>query len=135
MTKRTAILLCIMTLMLCSCGRQRRLNAFRENDEIRLQVAGDVQFRYDPVICQMAFSRSKKEFRAHTDNMSDFYIVQLSSIPVNEGEKISAKLIWTTATDVLTRNNLTLEAVRIEGDKIWLWSDSGRIGVSILTLE
>lgn len=135
MTGKTAILLCMLTLILCSCGGQRRINAFKENDEIRLQVGSNVQFRYDPLKCQMAFSRSQMEFRAHTDNMSDFYIVQLSSIPVNEGEKVSAKLIWTTATDVLTRNNLTLEAVRIEGDKIWLWSDSGRIGVSILTLE
>lgn len=125
----------IAIITLSSCGRQRRMNAFRDNEEVSLQVAGNVQFHFEPLKCQMAFSRSKKEFRANTDNMSDFYIVQMSQIPVDQGEKINAKLIWTTPTDILSRNDLTLEAVRIEGEKIWLWSESGRIGVCVYVLE
>lgn len=134
MRKNCAILM-IALLVLCSCGRQRRMNAFMESEEIKLQVAGSVQFRYDELNCQLAFSRDKKEFRAHTDNMSDFYIVRLNHIPSSVGEKLNADLEWTTATDILHRKNLTLEVVRIEGDIMWLWSDSGRIGLNIRVLE
>lgn len=129
------LILTILMMSLCSCETQRRINAFREDDSIKLQVAGKDQFRYDPLSCQMAFSRSKKEFRAHTDNMSDFYIVRLSAIPVEQGEVVTADLEWTTDTDILSRNKLTLEVVRLEGDKMWLWSNSGRIGISLVVLE
>jgi len=106
-----------------------------EHDELRLQVAGKVQFRYDKLNCQLSFSRDRNEFRAQTDNTSDFYTVRLNFIPTQVGETVTADLSWTTDTDILHRKNLTLEVVRIEGDKIWLWSDSGRIGVSLRVLE
>lgn len=125
----------MILLLCCSCGRQRRVNAFMEHDELRLQVAGKVQFRYDELNCQLSFSRDRNEFRVQTDNTSDFYTVRLNFIPTQVGETVTADLSWTTDTDILHRKNLTLEVVRIEGDKIWLWSDSGRIGVSLRVLE
>ena len=133
--RRNIWILITLMLVICSCGRQRRINAFMENEGIRLQVAGSEQFRYNELTCQMAFSRDKNEFRAHTDNMSDFYVVRLNYIPSGIGDKVTAALTWTTATDILHRNNLTLEVVRIEGETMWLWSDSGRIGLSLKILE
>ena len=133
--RQRGILIMMILLLCCSCGRQRRVNAFMEHDELRLQVAGKVQFRYDELNCQLSFSRDRNEFRAQTDNTSDFYTVRLNFIPTQVGETVTADLSWTTDTDILHRKNLTLEVVRIEGDKIWLWSDSGRIGVSLRVLE
>lgn len=133
--RQRGILIMMILLLCCSCGRQRRVNAFMEHDELRLQVAGKVQFRYDELNCQLSFSRDRNEFRAQTDNTSDFYTVRLNFIPTQVEETVTADLSWTTDTDILHRKNLTLEVVRIEGDKIWLWSDSGRIGVSLRVLE
>lgn len=133
--RQRGILIMMILLLCCSCGRQRRVNAFMEHDELRLQVAGKVQFRYDELNCQLSFSRDRNEFRAQTDNTSDFYTVRLNFIPTQVGETVTADLSWTTDTDILHRKNLTLEVVRIEGDRIWLWSDSGRIGVSLRVLE
>lgn len=133
--RQRGILIMMILLLCCSCGRQRRVNAFMEHDELRLQVAGKVQFRYDKLNCQLSFSRDRNEFRAQTDNTSDFYTVRLNFIPTQVGETVTADLSWTTDTDILHRKNLTLEVVRIEGDKIWLWSDSSRIGVSLRVLE
>ncbi len=121
--------------LLCGCNDTRRRNAFVENNDIRLQVGSTVHFRYDPLTCQMAFSRDRKEFRAQTDNTSDYYSVVLSDIPVQTGETVSADLTWTTETDILTRNDLSLEVLKIDGDRIWLWSSSGRIGVSIVVMD
>jgi hypothetical protein len=122
-------------LLLCGCSDTRMRTAFSESDEIRLMVGGTVPFTYEPNTCQLAFSRDRKEFRAHTDNMSDFYAVTFSQIPSTLGQTVTADLTWTTERDVLTRKNLTLEVVRIEGDQFWLWSNSGRIGLSIRILE
>ncbi len=121
--------------LLTACNRTMERNAFVDSGEIRLQVGRAVQFRYDPLKCQMSFNRARREFRVQTDNVSDYYAVTLSVIPVSEGETLTADIFWTTETDVLHRKNLALEVVKIEGETIWLWSDSGRIGLSVVVLE
>ena len=134
--RHTPLLLLLTALLLpVSCSDQRMQNAFCESEDIRLMVGGDIPFVYDPGTCQLAFSRELREFRAHTDNMSDFYAVTLSEIPSSIGQRVSGDLIWTTSKEVLRRKNLTLEVVRIEGEQFWLWSESGRIGLTIRILE
>lgn len=129
------LLLPFLLLLPASCSDERMRNAFCEDEEIRLMVGGDIPFVYDPGTCQLAFSRELREFRAHTDNMSDFYAVTFSEVPSTIGQRVAADLIWTTQTEVLRRKNLTLEVVRIEGEQFWLWSETGRIGLTIRILE
>ena len=125
----------LLLLLLPGCQDERMRNAFCENEEIRLMVGGGIPFSYDPLTCQFAFSRDRKEFRAGTDNMSDFFVATFSDIPSSPGQTLTADLVWTTERDVLTRKNLTLEVLRIEGDQFWLWSNTGRIGLCIRVLE
>ena len=75
------------------------------------------------------------EFRAHTDNMSDFFVATFTELPSYLGQDVTADLVWTTDRDVLTRKNLTLEVIRIEGDQFWLWSSTGKIGLCMRVLE
>ena len=134
--RNAAFLLSLLCLLLLSgCQDERQLNAFCENDEIRLMVGGTIAFTYEPNTCQLAFSRDLKEFRAHTDNMSDFFVADFSEIPATLGQRLSADLVWTTEREVLSRKNLTLEVERLEGDECWLWSNSGRIGLTVRILE
>ena len=123
------------TLFLVACVDQRTRNAFSENEGVRLMVGRDITFTYDPATCQLAFSRDLREFRAHTDNMSDFFVVTFTELPASFGQFVTADLTWTTERDVLTRKNLTLEVIRVEGDQFWLWSDTGRIGLCMRILE
>lgn len=128
------VMAALMTLA-SGCDRSGVRNSFVESGEIRLQVGRAVQFRYDPLKCQLSFNRDRKEFRVQTDNVSDFYAARFSEIPSYEGQTLTVDLSWTTATDVLNRKNLALRVVKTEGEKIWLWSDSGRIGLSVVVLE
>ena len=128
-------LLLLSALLLAGCSGKRMRGAFEEGDELRLMVGGQVVFTYEPNTCQLAFSRAGKEFRAHTDNMSDFYVVDFSDIPTHVGQSLTADLVWTTEREVLTRKNLTLTVVRSEGDQFWLWSNAGRIGLVVRILE
>ena len=127
------LLLCLMALTGCQDERQRA--AFCENEGVRLLVGGSIAFSYEPNTCQLAFSRELREFRAYTDTMSDFFVASFSQIPVTLGQRMTANLTWTTEREVLTRKNLTLEVVRLEGDMVWLWSDAGRIGLTVRILE
>ena len=135
MRKIKFILLILSIISLCSCRRDRFSSAFVESDEIRLQVGGSVQLRYDPLKYQLSFSRDLREFRVSTDNMSDFFCLSLDGIPSEEGQVLGGSLVWTTHTDVLTKNNLALEVLHLEGGKVWLWSEDARIGACVLMLD
>ena len=133
--RKSLLLLIPFLAIICGCTKNRDMVAFSTGEEIRLQVGGAEQFVYDPLTCQLGFSRDRKQFRAHTDDMSDYFIVDFSEIPVSEGQVLTADITWTTANNVLSRKNLTLELIRLEGDKVWLWSYSGHIGLTIRILE
>jgi len=125
----------LSALLLSSCNESRFRNAFASNDSIRLQIGSTLQFEYDPLTCQTAYNSEKNQFRVQTDNTSDFYVITLSDTPTTVGQSLMADLVWTTPTDILKRNNLSLEVIKIEGETVWLWSSSSRIGVSIRMLE
>lgn len=132
---RKLIPLLAALLLLCSCDDSRQRNAFVGNDSVRLQVGDAEQLRYEPLSCQMSFSRDRKTFRVQSDNSSDFFAVQFSHIPSEPGESVTVDLTWTTLTDIVSRKNLSLEVIRSEGGKVWLWSNSARIGLSFVILE
>jgi hypothetical protein len=129
------ILLLGALLLLAGCQDERQRTAFCENEGVRLLVGGSIAFSYEPNSCQLAFSRDLREFRAYTDTMSDFFVATFSQVPSALEQRLTADLVWTTERDVLTRKNLTLEVVRLEGDMVWLWSAAGRIGLVVRILE
>ena len=133
--RRIAVILLLSLLALTGCQDERQRAAFCENEGVRLLVGGSIAFSYEPNTCQLAFSRDLREFRAYTDTMSDFFVASFSQVPAELGQRLTADLVWTTERDVLTRKNLTLEVVRLEGDMVWLWSASGRIGLVVRILE
>lgn len=135
MTRRTLVLLAAAVLLFAACNPEREMNAFSTGEDVRLVVGNAEQFVYDPAFCQMAYNRDKGQFRAHTDNTSDFFIANMSATPVSLGQSITADITWTTSDDIVSRKNLTLEVIRLEGDKVWLWSKSGHIGLTIRILD
>lgn len=133
--KRALPYLLLAALLLCSCRDDRFITPFVAQDGIRLTVNGRTVFTYDPLTCQLGFNRQRGEFRVHTDNMSDFYTLQLSKIPEREGQEVTGTLVWTTATDIYTKKNVTFTAEKLEGDCIWLWTGNGRVGVVVKVLD
>ena len=129
------LLLVSALLLLAGCQDERQRAAFCEIEGVRLLVGGSIAFSYEPNSCQLAFSRDLREFRAYTDTMSDFFVATFSAVPSVPEQRLTADLVWTTEREVLKRKNLTLEVVRLEGDMVWLWSASGRIGLVMRILE
>lgn len=125
------LLIVLSSLLLASCGQSKLMNVFSESDTVRLQVGRTEHFIYDANTCQMAFHRDKMQFRAQTDNTSDFFTVNFYSMPMGLSQEVRADISWTTDFEILERKNLTFEVIRLEGEKVWLWSSSSRIGVCL----
>lgn len=125
------LLIVLSSLFLASCGQSKLMNVFSESDTVRLQVGRTEHFIYDANTCQMAFHRDKMQFRAQTDNTSDFFTVNFYSMPYQLSQEVRADISWTTDFEILERKNLTFEVIRLEGEKVWLWSSSSRIGVCL----
>lgn len=135
MSLRRVFLGFLCLLSFCACDKNRQRSAFVQNEDFRLQIGKTVHFSYDPLTCQLSFSRTAREFRCQTDNTSDYYSVIFNTIPTNLNEKVKANIEWTTPTDILRKNNITLEVIRLEDDKIWLWSNTDLTGLNIRILE
>lgn len=129
------ILISAVILLTCSCHDERLSSAFSARDDVRLQIGGVEQLCYDPLTWQMGFNQEKRQFRVHTDNMSDYFTLTLSSIPEKDGETVNGNLVYTTRSNVVTKNNVTFKVLRLEGDKIWLWNHSGHIGLEVRLLD
>ena len=97
---------------------------FLTDDTLRLAVGQEEIITYNPLSCQYAFNTDRLEFRLHTDNMSDYFIVRLQEEPTREDQVITAGLIrWTSRTGAdEVRKNIALQVVKMEGDVVWLWN-------------
>lgn len=126
----TGIAMC----MFASCVDDNSIPEFTKDERIHLTCAGKDVFVHDDLTCQMAFNRERKEFRAHTDNMSDYMTAHFDMLPEHEDQEVTATLTWTTETSVVTKKNVTLKVVRLEGDKVWLWGKSSRVAMTIRIL-
>ena len=128
-----ALLGCII---LSSCTGGKVDPEFIATSDCNLRVKGEVVFKYDPLTCQTAFNRRKCEFRVHTDNMSDYYCVNLNLVPTAEGQKAKGDITWTNRSDVVSRKDLTFHVKKADrSGRIWLRCRKEQIGVVIHVLE
>ena len=123
MKKRSLILFCIL-LLLNACEENTYTPEFLEDNKIRMEVGKEIVFTYDPVACQYSYNLERCEFRAHTDNMSEFFHIRLESLPKTEGEEIIAsEMEWTQKNWInQSRKNIVLQVVKLQDNKVWLWN-------------
>ena len=120
-------------LVLSSCTGGKADPDFIATSDCNLRVKGEVVFKYDPLTCQTAFNRRNCEFRVHTDNMSDFFIVRLSEMPSSENQILDGTAQWTTGDD-LHNKKTSFSVLKMDGDRIWLWSAESSIAVVVQIL-
>ena len=128
------VLLLALTL---SCCREK-VNAdpaFLASEDLGLTIAGKAVFSYDPLTCQAAFNRERRQFRLSTDTMSDYVIAVLSEIPAEKGQNLSADLRWTTERDIRTKKVSAFKVVKLESGKVWLWNNAEKIGLCVRILD
>jgi len=132
--KKILLILAVSVLMY-ACDRNAELRSLTEDATIRLSVQGVTQLTYDPSTCQLGFCRQKCEFRVNTDNMSDFFIITLDRIPAVLNSEVTGNIVWTSSSKLEHKENVALEVVKLEGDKIWLWNRQEGVEALVQVLD
>ena len=106
---------------------------FLTDATLRMAVGKNDIITYNPLTCQYAWNSDNLEFRLHTDNMSDYFILRLQAEPTEEEQLVTAGLLrWTSPTGAdEVRKNIVLEVVKIEDDVIWLWYSRESIKMTV----
>ena len=133
--KRILNLLITGLVLFCSCSGNISQNALLRNNQVSLSVDGKEIMHYDNNLCQMGFNRGKGEFRVHTDNMSDYFVITLGCVPTETGKSVTGDVVWTTHNAEQSRKGVAFDVLKVEGDKIWLWSGPSKVGAIVRVLE
>lgn len=129
------ILLLVFALSAISCEMSREMEAFSAKTGIRLEIKQSVVFAASEDDIQLAFNRHNREFRAQTDDMSDWFCVQFERMPHNEGDEVKASVSWTSSLGSGRKNKITLRVLKTEGDTMWLWEPNAQTALTIRILE
>lgn len=122
--------------MMSACYEPAPDPVIMEDNTPRLSVRGMNIFYFNELNCQLGYNGKKNEFRMHTDNMSEYFIVDLDRIPSTVGERVTAEsLWWTTWSDVEFKTNVALDVLKIEDGTIWLWNSREQITAVVRILE
>lgn len=131
--KHWAVILALVLAALTGCRTETLSEEFIEDRTPRMEIKGYTTFLYDPLKCQIGFNQDKCEFRVHTDNMSDFFIVRLSEMPSSENQILDGTAQWTTGDD-LHNKKTSFSVLKMDGDRIWLWSAESSIAAVVQIL-
>ena len=131
--KHWAVILALVLAARAGCRTETLSEEFIEDRTPRMEIKGYTTFLYDPLKCQIGFNQDKCEFRVHTDNMSDFFIVRLSEMPSSENQILDGTAQWTTGDD-LHNKKTSFSVLKMDGDRIWLWSAESSIAVVVQIL-
>ena len=130
------LLLLLAALLVPACNRDGFDKSDLDITEVCLKVRGSMVFSYTPGSSQMALNRGRKEFRAGTDTMSDYFLLRLSELPRESGQVLTGTLKWTTSDEIGSRTGLSFKVERIADDgTVWLWNASQKITVVMRLLN
>lgn len=128
----------VLLLFLCSC-REKEIGmdpAMLQSSTVSLQVNARMAFTYDSVNGQMAFNREKRQFRAGNDDMSGFFVITCSELPVKVGQEITADLRWTSGSSVKSAGGVRFKVVKYEDTGlVWLWCAENKTGAVVKYLN
>lgn len=136
MKKNHIFFLIFTILILTGCFREgMTLEKFLgSTDEISLTINGKTVMTYEEGTHQLGYNDADVIFRVSDDNFSNFFIVNCADFPQEEGQRTEALLTYTTDNDIIEKLcNFTVS--KIEGDKIWLWDGSKKIGAVVRLLR
>ena len=138
MRRRFAILLALSAALLVfpACNRDGFNKGDLEIRDVCLRVKGNMVYSYVAWASQLSFNRGRKEFRAGSDTMSDYFLLTMSEVPHENGQTLTGSLQWTTDDDTPRLTGLSFKVERIGDDgTVWLWCPAQKILVVMKLLN
>ena len=105
-------------------------------DQVFLKVKGNTVFRYSEGNTQLGYNERLREFRAGNDDMSSFFVITCSDLPVREGQELRADLRWTSGSTVKSATGVSFKVVGYESTGlVRLWCASDKTGAVLRILD
>ena len=139
MSKRLPILL-LLALTLAGCDNKKKEPeidpGLETATEVCLNVKGARVFTYAEGTTQLGFNRALRQFRAGNDDMTSYFIVTCSELPVKEGQEIRADLSWTSGSIEKTSTKVAFTVEKIEDTGlVRLWCAADKTGAVVKILD
>ena len=132
----------ILLAVIVMAGCDRKTKEPETDPEIKsatqvfLKVKGNTVFKYSEGNTQMTYNDKLREFRAGNDDMSSFFVVTCSELPVREGQELRADLKWTSGSTVKSSTGVSFKVVGYESTGlVRLWCASDKTGAVVRILK
>ena len=132
MKKIALYILAFATLTLAhSCNPYKIDEILISRDDVSLTIEGLPMFVYNEDKCQLSYNTDRNEYRAMTDDMTDYFILKAQKKLTSVDQQFTADLIYTTSGTANTLNDLTftVEKISNESGLAWVWCKSNAIGI------
>ena len=132
--KNTGILIYLLPLVLMAggCGTKFTSVELNEEKDMGLFIKGADILRFDEDVHKSGYNEQKNAFWVTDNSMANYFILECDAYPAL-GSTVSGNLVYTTADDTKTKSGISLEVTKYDeqSGKIWLWNQSGRIGIVV----
>jgi hypothetical protein len=100
-------------------------------DDVSLTIEGLPVFVYNEDKCQLAYNTERNEYRAMTDDMTDYFILKANQKLTTIDQQFTADLTYTTSGSPTTLKELsfTIEKISNESGLVWVWCKEYAIGI------
>ena len=116
-----------------SCSPYKIDEILISRNDVSLTIEGVPVFVYNEDKCQVAFNTERNEYRAMTDDMTDYFMLKANQKLTHIDQQFTAELIYTTSGTANTLKDLTFTIEKISNDSglVWVWCKEKAIGAVI----
>lgn len=133
--KRFTAYVYVLIALACACGcNQYDIDEILiSRDEVSLTVKGEPVFLFEPDNCQVAYNNERNEYRAMTDDMSDYFVLKAHEKLSHIAQEFTADLTYTLPNRVKKESGLvfTIEKISNDDGLVWLWCADKSIGLVV----
>lgn len=114
-----------------SCSPYKIDEILMSRDDVSLTIEGLPVFVYNEDKCQLAYNTERNEYRAMTDDMTDYFILKANQKLTTIDQQFTADLTYTTSGSPTTLKELsfTIEKISNESGLVWVWCKECAIGI------
>ena len=136
MKRHLPLVLLVLFLSACNGHKGEMDPLIYDANQVSLMVKGKTVFSYTEGTTQLTFNRTLKEFRAGNDDMSQFFVLTCSELPVKEGQELTGEIKWTSGSSVKTSSGLRFRVEKNDNTGlVWLWCASDKTGAVVKILN
>ena len=119
--------------LLHSCSPYKIDEILISRNDVSLTIEGVPVFVFNDDKCQVAFNTERNEYRAMTDDMTDYFILKANQKLTDVDQQFTADLIYTTSGSANKLENLTftIEKISKESGLVWVWCKDNAIGAVV----